>query len=94
VDSAEVERPRPLLEVVECLSMSEWVTTSTSVSYSPEGGVPGDVIDFKTPDVLVLNSVLVFLRQLISQGDKLFKLASDAYLCHISDEHKKFLGDA
>ena len=34
-------------------------------------------------------SFIIFIRQLMSDGDKLFKLATDAYLCHTADEGKR-----
>lgn len=77
------------LEVVRCLAQSDWVRAPTSYAYQRQPDGTEKILHFERPDVLTVNSVLVFIRQLISNDDKLLKLATDAYLCHTSDPSKK-----
>lgn len=77
------------LEVVNCLAVSDWVRTETSYTSTVDAAGNRQILDFQRPNVLVMNSVLVFIRQLMAEGDRLFQLATDAYLCHVGDEAKK-----
>jgi hypothetical protein len=78
------------LEVVDCLARSRWVRSRTSYKSDPDEAGNQRIVDFQRPDVLVMNSVLVFIRQLLSEGDRLFQLATDAYLFHVGDAGKKW----
>jgi hypothetical protein len=88
-----VERANTLahfLEVVDCLIASDWLRARTSVEYAVGADGMRRVTNFERPDVLVLNSVLVFIRQLMSEGDKLFRLATDYYCCHTTSDAKRW----
>jgi hypothetical protein len=77
------------LEVVHCLALSDWIEAPISFSFISSASGGKQMLEFKRPNVLVINSALIFIRQLMSDGDKLFKLATDAYLCHTADEGKR-----
>jgi hypothetical protein len=75
------------LEVVDFLCKSEWISTPTgSGPKDPKGSDWG----FHTTNIYVLNSVLVFIRQLYAEKDNLFGRTVQIYLEHCSDDGKKF----
>jgi hypothetical protein len=78
------------VEVCDCLAKSDWISAKCSVSMlaSKDGGEP-TIIGHESPNVLLLNSVLAFVRQLVAKNDDLFNTAVAAYLEHASDDGKK-----
>jgi hypothetical protein len=78
------------LELIEVVFGSEWIRSGPSAQYTfnPDGSIK--LLSFDHPPVYMVASVLLFLRQLISQDDKVFRLATDYYLCHCGDERKRW----
>jgi len=74
------------LEVVDFLCKSEWINTPTGEGDKDGKGKWG----FHTPNLYVLNSVLVLIRQLYADKDNVFGRAVRIYLEHGSDEGKRF----
>ena len=54
------------LEVIDCPSASEWVRTETSLITTDSAG-KRQLVDHQRPSVLVVNSVLSFIRQLVPE---------------------------
>ena len=76
------------VEVALVLSRSNWARSAVSVSSIKGKDGTSTVIGSRGPDVLTINSVLGFVRQLAA-SDRLFERASEAYLAHTSDDGKK-----
>jgi hypothetical protein len=77
------------LELAACLSRSDWLRSVVSFTHAPDSMGGHALVAFETPDVLVFNSVLVFIRQLLADKDRVFWRATDAYLCHVADGAKR-----
>lgn len=77
------------LEVCQCLSISEWANRHVSISYARLPNGETELLAFQCPDVLLFNSVLVFIRQLSSDNDKLVKRAIGHYRCHVDNDAKQ-----
>src|SRR5687767_1960743 len=68
------------LEVVDCLTQTPWANAYTVITYDVTGlpeGQTGKLLRFDTPNIVLLNSAIVFIRQLLPTEDKLFAKANN-----------------
>jgi hypothetical protein len=80
------------LEIVECLELSPWASSETAYSITSglrEGKPVTMLEEFRRPSISVLQSALVFVRQLFADKDIALKMATDAYLQHAALEERR-----
>lgn len=79
------------LEIAHCLAQSPWLKAKASITSVGIQGGQFTVIDHQRPNVLLVTSVLPFVRQL-AFNDKLFEKAVDAYKHHAANGKQVWIG--
>jgi hypothetical protein len=77
------------LEVMECLGQSDWIRARAGFTKVIRNDGTSRITRFDRPNVLVLNSILGFTRQLIFSDD-LFDSVISIYLEHCSDDMRRW----
>lgn len=75
-------------QIVRHIAESNWISSSLSLKFTGEKGIPKQIISFDCPDSQATSSVLLAIRQLYA-NDEVFNHACNAYLQHVGDERKK-----